>query len=532
MLGDLAGKLIADKYRVGALLREGESGDLYTGSSEIQERPVTLKILPTALAVDERWVKRFVREARSASLLSHPGILNITDFGTDSKGISYAVYEPTDGETLDRALTEEPMDERAAIDIARQIAAAVSAAHEKKTVHGNLSPQNVFVGEENSVKVYGFGGDPLNVSRNADPRYLAPEQCNAFPASDERSDVYSLGVMLYQLLAGTVPYEGATAADILKKQNSEPPPPISAFRRDLHPEIEPIVLSAMAVDPERRYQTMSAFAEDLDILAGRLGSPVAEKAVAANAGTTPRRNVWQTAIFVFVGIAIFAGALIYATSVRQTDPTETVQADAGSLPVQPIGPATGAQEESLAKLPALTDAEILATQNQMMSDLPGGDGFNAWANGGIPPAGAPLTSGPLAGSMPGTASGIPTAPPAGYVPPGGQMYTVGEGQSQFMPDFSPTGTVELRCRDVQTGQDIPCPTNAPQPGAKPSPTPKTPAANTAVPQPAPEGAPTPKPMATPPPKNTKPTDQPDKAKPNAKPSKSGTPKDSEELLPG
>ncbi len=526
MLGDFAGKLIADKYRVGELLREGDSGDLYTGSSEIQERPVTLKILPTALAVDERWVKRFVREARSASLLSHPGILNITDFGTDSKGISYAVYEPTDGKTLDQIGTGEPLDENAAIDIARQISSAVSAAHEKKTVHGSLSPQNIFVEEENRCKVYDFGGDPLNVSRNADPRYLAPEQCNAYPASDERSDVYSLGVILYELLAGSVPYEGPTAADILKKQNSEPPPPISAFRRDLNPEIEPIVLSAMAVDPERRYQTMAAFAEDLEILAGRIGSPVTqEKAMAAAAGAAPKRNVWQTAIFSLLGIAIFASALIYATSVRQTDPTETVQADAGSLPVQPIGPATGAQEESLAKLPALTEAEIMSTQNQMMSDLPGGDGYNPWANGGIPPAGAPLT-GPLAGSMPGVPSGIPTAPPAGYVPPGGQMYTVGEGQSQFMPDFNPSGSVELRCRDVQTGQDIPCPSNAPQPGAKPSPTPKNSAANTAVTQPTPEGAPTPKPMATPPPKN-KPADQP--AKPASKPAKSGTQKDSEEL---
>ena len=531
MLGDFAGKLIADKYRVGELLREGESGDLYTGSSEIQERPVTLKLLPAALAVDERWVKRFVREARSASLLAHPGILNITDFGTDSKGISYAVYEPTDGRTLGQTLTGEPIDEIEAIGIARQIAAAVSAAHEKKTVHGNLNPTNIFATEENnSYKVYGFGGDSLNVSRDADPRYLAPEQCNAYPASDERSDVYSLGIILYQLLAGTVPYEGTTAADILKKQNSEPPPPISAFRRDLHPEIEPIVLSAMAVDPERRYQTMSAFGEDLNILASRIGSSDEQETVTiakVAAGSTSKRNVWQTAVFVFAGIAIFAAALIYATSVRQTDPTENLQADAGSLPVQPIGPATGAQEESLAKLPALTEAEIMATQNQMMSDLPGGDGYNAWANGGIPPAGAPLT-GPLAGSMPGVASGIPTAPPVTYVPPGGQMYTVGDGQSPFMPDFNPTGSVELRCRDVQTGQDIPCPSNAPPPGAKPSPTPKTPAANTAVAQPTPEGAPTPKPMATPPPKNTKPAAQPEKGKPT----KSGTQKDSEELPVG
>ena len=528
MIGDFAGKLIADKYRVGEFLREGETGDLYAGRSEILDRAVTLKILPAALAVDERWVKRFVREARSASTLSHPGILNITDFGTDSKGISYAVYEPVDGATLDQTLTAVPLDEKVAIDIARQIAAAMASAHEKKIVHGNLNPQNIFSAGEDIFKVFGFGDDPLHVSRDADPRYLAPEQCSSYPASDERSDIYSLGVILYELLAGTVPYDGTTAAEILNKQNSEPPPPISAFRRDLHPEIEPIVLSAMAVDPERRYQTMSAFSEDLNILAGRLGSPVAEKAIAAASGETSTRNIWQTAVFVFAGIAIFAAALIYATSVRQTDPTDNLQADAGSLPVQPIGPATGAQEESLAKLPALTDAEIMATQNQMMSDLPGGDGFNAWANGGVPPASAPL-SGPLAGSMPGMPSGVPVAPPVGYVPPGGQVYTVGSGQSQFMPDFSPSGGVELRCRDVQTGNDIPCPSNAPAPGAKPSPSPQTPAANTAVPPTTGDGAPTPKPMATPPPKNTKPAAQPEKPKPAAK---SGAQKDSEELPAG
>ncbi|MFT3744282.1 MAG: protein kinase [Pyrinomonadaceae bacterium] len=542
MINEMNGKLVADKYRIDSLIRESESGDLYVGHHEVLDKPVTVRILSSAFAVDPRWVKRFVAEARAASALSHQNILNITDFGTDAKNVTYAVFEPTEGKTL-RELTsgDQPIDEKLALDLTRQIAAALALAHSKKIVHAALEPKKIFVNEGDSVKVYGFGADPMNVARDADPRYLAPEQCNAFPAADERSDVYSLGVMLYEMLGGTVPYTGNTAAEILAKQNSEPPPPLSAFRRDLHPEIEPIVLSAMALDPERRYPNMAAFAEDLETLASRLGVPGADaKPAAAAAAAGSKRNIWQTAIFVFAGVAIFAAALIYATSVRKTDPTQTLQADAGSLPVQPIGPATGAQEESLAKLPAMTDAEIMATQNQMMSDLPGGDGYNAWANNGVPPAGAPL-----AGSTTGQPLGLQTGPPVGYAPPTGQSVSIDpSGGSQFMPNdgveivnytIDPSG----RCIRLPSGEVFPCPGSAKQP-VKPSSTPKSTGTDPAT-QPVPTAspatvtAPTPKPMATPPPKGTKPpTDQPDKGKPApaTKPSKSGTQKITEELPGG
>jgi hypothetical protein len=142
---------------------------------------------------------------------------------------------------------------------------------------------------------------------------------------------------------------------VLAKQNSEPPAPLSAFRQDLHPDIEPIVLTAIAADPNHRYQTAEAFSEDLELLLSAVDGKLSSKAAAAGG-----RSVWQTAFVVVAGISLLAVALIYATSVRQTDPTAQLQAaDVGSLPVQPIGPATGAQEESLARMPALTDAEIM-----------------------------------------------------------------------------------------------------------------------------------------------------------------------------
>ncbi len=492
MINDFVGKLVADKYRIESLIRESESGDFYLGRHEVSDRPATVKILSSAFAVDARWVKRFIAKARSASGVTHPNILNISDFGTDAKGISYAVFEPADGQTLRNAIDgENPFDEKRALDIARQIAAAVNAGHEKKIIHGGLDPKNIFINEGDMVKVQGFGGDPMYVARDADPRYLAPEQCTAFPAADERSDVYALGVILFEMLSGTVPYNGQTAADVLAKQNSEPPPPLSAFGRELHPEIEPVALSAIAAEPERRYPNMAAFVEDLEILAGHIGIP--EKAEAA-AAATPKRNIWQTAFVAFAGIAILAVALIYATSVKKTtDPTTQLVADVGSLPVQPIGPATGAQEESLARLPAMTEAEILATSMSASDDLPGGDGYNAWANGGIPPVGAPQGV-PLAGAP------LNQDFPPYYVPHGGQIYTIDpNGGSQFMPQ---EGGVIL----------IPIPANT-EPAAKPSPSPKTPAANTAT-QPTPAAAATPKPLATPPSKSEKPVStQPKKEKP-------------------
>ncbi|MEO6655176.1 MAG: protein kinase [Pyrinomonadaceae bacterium] len=496
MINDVLGKLVADKYRIESLVSESESGDIYLGRHEVLDRPVTVKILPLAVAVDGRWVTRFVDEARSASGLSHPNILNITDFGTDAKGISYAVFEEAKGKTLDRFVGELPLDEKRSLNIARQIAAAVAAAHAKKIIHGGLALRFVYVDDNDEVKVYGFGRDPMHVARDADPRYLSPEQCNAFPAADERSDVYALGVILYEMLGGVVPYDGATAAAVLAKQSAEPPPPLSAFRRDLHADIEPIVLTAIAADPERRYPTMAAFTEDLELLSGS-----AKAQVKAAAGDAPQRNIWQTAFIVLAGILLLAVSLIYLTSVKKTDPTTQLVADAGSLPVQPIGPATGAQEESLAKLPAMTEAEITAAaMTQTPDTVPGGDGYNAWANGGAPPAGAPLNQG---------------IPPVGYVPPGGQYYTVDPNGSQFMP---PDSGVIL----------VPVPSNT-NTAAKATPTPKTPTGNTAA-QPTPVPNPTPKPMATPPPKGDKPANTPptkDKTPATGKPAKNGKPGDPE-----
>ena len=502
MNNDFEGKLIADKYRLAELISESESGDLYTGRHEFMDKPVTIRVLPQALAMDSRWSKRFLDGAKNAATVSHPNILNTTDFGTDSRGVVYRVFEPAPKRTLKSLIARDgSLDVDRTLNIAKQTATAVAAAHAKNVIHGTLTPADIFlvksdVGTE-TVKVIGFGGDDLSVPRDADPRYLSPEQSGQFPVAGPRSDIYSLGVMIYEMLAGVAPVEGKTTSEVKLKREQEPPPPLSAFRRDLPPDLEPMILSALALDPERRYPTMAAFAEDLELLSGGTSAPPF-----TTAATAPKRNVWQTAFIVLIGVSLLAGALIYFTFVRKTDPTTQLVADASGLPVQPIGPATGAQEESLAHLPEMTEAEMLAASTGTMAippgTLPGGDGYNAWANGGSPPIGAPPLQQPING-----------VPPAGYVPPPGQSVTIDpNGGSQFMPA---EGGIIL----------VPVPRDA-NTAVRPSPTPKIPAANTSVP------FSTPKPMATPPPKKPA-TVTPGKPAGGTKPPSTGKPGDSQEI---
>jgi serine/threonine protein kinase len=483
MTGEFEGKDLAEKYEVGELIRRGEIGDIYRGRHLFMDRRVTLRIVPRALAVDNDIVRRFFEEAKTASRITHPNVLNVIDFGSASDGIVYAVYEGDTGETLEEVIRNSgKLDAGAAIDITNQASAGLAAIHSHGLVHGNLTPENILISNNGDgsphVKLFGAGSaGPMSASRSdgptiaADFAYLAPEQCSGADAADARSDVYALGVVAYEMLAGEPPFTGERPSDVMLKHTEEAPPPLSAFRSDVPPTIEPVLLKALAKDPELRYQTAGEFAEDLARVAE--GQP----ALAAAAAGTDSNNIWKTAFIVLAGISLLSLFLIYATSSKQTNPTTALQPDANGQPVQPINPATGAEEQNLAAMPGMIP-EIVGNSNSnstMTGGAPGGDGYNPWASG-APPAGAP---------------------PQTYTGPGGQTINIPPGQSPFMQDIPPGCS-------VQPSGLILCPVPVTTP--KPTPTPKLPAANTntaVTPAATPSKTPVP-PKPTPTPGTTKP----------------------------
>jgi serine/threonine-protein kinase len=487
MTDQFTGQVLADKYRIGRILRDSELGKIYHGSHLFMDKPVTVKILSPALAVDGSIVKKFSTEARTASQISHPNILNVTDFGSDTNGNVFIVFEGVEGENLKDIIKADGMlTPSRAVNITKQVASALSAAHANNVVHGALSADNVVIADGPGgeiAKVLNFGAAKSHdaVSIDHDPahasevEYLSPEQCSDTGETDARSDIYSLGVILYEMLAGEVPFAGEKATDVMLKHVQEIAPPLSAFRQDLPAELEPVILTALAKDPELRYQTADEFIAALDTVPETASAPLA--AAAPN-------NIWKTAFIVLIGIMMLASALIYAVMPsRFTNPPTALQADANGLPVQPINPATGTDEQNLANMMSMGSAEFIGNSNMALppGTMPGGDGYNAWAAGGAPPVGAP---------------------PPGYIPPGGQTVTIDGSGSQFMPGDPGVILVPVD-ENGRPIQPNPVKSPKPTPNVSTSPTPDTPPKTTTTPEVKPPTRTTPQPRKTPVPSDKK-----------------------------
>ena len=491
MLDPFIGQVLADKYRIDSVLRDGGLGKIYRATHLLMDKPVTVKILSPALAVDESIVRRFSAEARTVSHISHPNILNVTDFGSDKNGAVFIVLEDAAGDTLKETLKREGTFSQArAVRIARQIAAALAAAHAGGVVHNHLNSANVLLAhttdEAEIVKVLNFGsireGNGFDEETDLeDLPYLSPERNSPVRETDERSDIYGLGVIFYEMLAGEVPFAAETPTALMLKQAEEPPVPLSAFRNDLPSYLEPIILKALAKNPEMRYRSAAEFADALanaPLNAGETETII----IPADASDNKRNNLWKTAFVVLAGISLLAIGLIYATSVKQTNPTTQLQTDANGMPVQPLNPATGLNEQGLSNMQTFMPEMVGGNTNMMMmppsaDTMPGGDGYDPWARGGVPPPGAPYP-----------------------VAPGGQVYTI-PNDANGNPFMPPLEGYVLVPQIVNTN------TNTASP--KPSPTPKgTPAPANTQPQPTP--APN-KPAQQP--AETKPTPAPKPAKP-------------------
>src|SRR5687768_4397036 len=283
----LLASTLAGKYRIEERLNEGGMGTVYRATHVLMEKTVAIKVLRPSLAADEKIVARFSREARAASRISHPNALSVTDFGEDENGIVFLVMEFLSGKTLKQLIRDDgPLPLARVVEITRQIGDALNAAHCQGVVHRDLKSDNIMLVDTmtgDHAKVLDFGIAKINepdgvVDTNltapnlviGTPQYMSPEQCSQDSEIDSRSDIYSLGVILYEMLVGHVPFSGDSATIVMMKQLQEPVPSVLDERNDVPPPIARVVARAMAKVPSNRYQSVSELVEDLTIASGMI----------------------------------------------------------------------------------------------------------------------------------------------------------------------------------------------------------------------------------------------------------------------
>src|SRR5256884_4292493 len=289
----LIGTVFDGRYRIVRKLGTGGMADVYLAEDQELGRRVAIKILNDRHAADDSFVERFRREAKNAAGLSHPNIVSVYDRGT-AEGTYYIAMEYLDGRSLKELIVSRgPAPVKTSVEYARQILAAVGFAPRHGIVHRDIKPHNVLVGPEGRLKVTDFGIARSGASQMTEvgsiigtAQYLSPEQARGAPV-DQTSDLYSLGVVLYELLTGQVPFTGDTPLEIAMKHLSEPPKAPSELRPDVPHDLDMVVLRALGKDGAGRCEAAEEMDADLDrMLKGMpVGSETHEAATAVLSGS-------------------------------------------------------------------------------------------------------------------------------------------------------------------------------------------------------------------------------------------------------
>ena len=286
----LVGHTLDEKYHLEARLGIGGMGTVYRARHLLIDRPVAVKVLNQRFVEDEAARTRFHREARAAGRLQHTNAVTVTDFGESQDGYVYLVMELLEGRTLREVLAKEaPLDAARSVSLMMQISAAVAAAHEAGIIHRDLKPANIFIVQRAEVpavvKVLDFGiaklavesldeDEPMTLTQVGamigTPRYMSPEQCDGAELTPA-ADVYSLGVILYEMLTGTVPFSGSTPLAIAMKHTSEVPRDPREIVSTIPPALEQVVLHTLEKQPQDRPANAAEFQKELVATAERLG---------------------------------------------------------------------------------------------------------------------------------------------------------------------------------------------------------------------------------------------------------------------
>ena len=274
------GRVLGGRYELDEELGSGGMATVYRGTDRVLGRTVAVKVLAPNYARDQGFVARFRREAQAAARMNHPGVVNVYDTGSDD-GTHFIVMEYVQGRTLAEVLKQDGrlMPDRAA-EVGEAVAAALSFAHGQGIVHRDIKPANIMITSTGDVKVMDFGiaraltsGDTLTQTATVlgTATYLSPEQAQGEPV-DARSDIYSLGVVLYELLAGRPPFSGDSAVSVAYKHVREEPPLPTKLEPGIPSGLEAVTMKALAKNPENRYQSADEMRADLH--RARTGQPV------------------------------------------------------------------------------------------------------------------------------------------------------------------------------------------------------------------------------------------------------------------